>query len=386
MIIFVSDMLDPIILFPYWLSLKIRHFLFDKGIRKVRSAEVPTICVGNVTVGGTGKTPHTEMILRLARRMPEFEGKKLAVLSRGYRRKTKGFQQVTADGSAAAYGDEPLQIKKKFPEVTVAVDSDRIEGCSVLRHPEMLEGKPGKRSLRKCVAKDFPAADVIVLDDAYQYRPLKADLNVLLVDWSRPVCKDHLLPIGSLRDLPERIAGADIIIVTKCPHDLDPWQKTTFAYSLGLRDFATSTCRGTNSKGKSQMVLFTCIDNEPMQPVYEETDCRYIYSKRLVLFTGIAKDTALRRYLGDSYKIVGHFSFPDHHRFRASDFRKIAGVLGRYPTAAVATTEKDAQRVLDSRKVPDILRGRMFYLPIKVSFLSEQEEQYFKEELGRILK
>jgi len=379
-------MLDSILLFPYWFSLKVRHFLFDKGIRKVRSAEVPTICVGNVTVGGTGKTPHTEMILRTISQMPSFDGMNLAVLSRGYKRKSKGFQQVTSDGRASAYGDEPLQIKKKFPFATVAVDADRVEGCAVLRHPEMLEGKPGKRSLRKCVAKEFPAADLIILDDAFQYRPLKADLNILLVDWSRPVYKDHLLPIGNLRDLPQRIAFADIIIVTKCPHDLDPWQKTTFAYTLGLRDFATSTCRGTNSRGKSQMVLFTTVDNEPMKPVFEETDCRYIYSKRLVLFTGIAKDTALRRYLGDKYKIVGHFSFPDHHRFRHSDFRKIARVLDRYPTAAVATTEKDAQRVLDSRKVPEILRGRMFSLPIRVSFLSEAEELFFREELEKLLK
>lgn len=379
-------MLDSVLLFPYWLSLKIRHFLFDKGIRKVSRAEVPTICVGNVTVGGTGKTPHTEMILRLLSQMPQFDGKNFAVLSRGYKRKTKGFQQVTSDGSAAAFGDEPLQMKKKFPYVTVAVDSDRVEGCEVLRHPDLLEGKPKKRSLRKCADRDFPAADLIVLDDAFQYRPLKADLTVLLVDWSRPVYKDHLLPLGSLRDLPGRVSEADVIIVTKCPHDLDPWQKTTFAYTLGLRDFATSTCSGTNPKGKTQKVFFTTVDNEPMRPVFEETDCRYIYSKRLVLFTGIAKDTALRRYLGDSYRLVGRFSFPDHHRFRGADFRKIRRVVSKYPTAAVATTEKDAQRVLDSRKVPGILRERMFSLPIKVSFLSEAEEQYFRDELEKLVK
>ena len=115
-------MIDKMLLFPYWLSLKFRHFLYDSGLKKVRQADVPTICIGNITVGGTGKTPQTEMLIRTLLQDEEWGSRNLAVLSRGYKRKTKGFQQVTADGSALAYGDEPLQIKKKFPEITVAVD------------------------------------------------------------------------------------------------------------------------------------------------------------------------------------------------------------------------------------------------------------------------
>ena len=131
-------MIDKILLFPYWITLKIRHFMFNHGLRKVRRADVPTICVGNVTVGGTGKTPHTEMLLRTLLQDPSWGQKNIAVLSRGYKRKSKGFQQVTVDGTAAEYGDEPLQIKTKFPEVTVAVDKSRIQGCDFLCHPEKL--------------------------------------------------------------------------------------------------------------------------------------------------------------------------------------------------------------------------------------------------------
>ena len=116
-------MIDKILLFPYWAALKIRHFMFDHGLRKVRSADVPTICVGNVTVGGTGKTPHTEMLLRTLLQDSVWADKNIAVLSRGYKRKTRGFQQVTAEGTAREYGDEPMQIKKKFPFITVAVDT-----------------------------------------------------------------------------------------------------------------------------------------------------------------------------------------------------------------------------------------------------------------------
>ena len=201
-------MIDKILLFPYYAILKLRNSLYDKGIRKIHRAEVPTICVGNIAAGGTGKTPHTEMILRELLSSSKWRGKSIAVLSRGYRRESKGFQQVKENGSATMFGDEPMQIKKNFPEVTVAVDKNRIEGCRFLTHPEELKSS---RSGRRCWEKDMPAADIIVLDDAFQYRKLRADLNIVLVDYNHPLHKDHLIPLGRLRDLPERIEDADII-------------------------------------------------------------------------------------------------------------------------------------------------------------------------------
>ena len=194
-----KKMLDRIILFPYTIALAIRNAVYRKGSKKVRKAEVPTICVGNITVGGTGKTPHTELILKTLLESETWGGRNVAMLSRGYKRASKGFQQVMMFDSARMCGDEPLQIRKKFPIVTVAVDADRIEGCDFLVHPEKVQTEKGGA---RCVHKEFPAADIIVLDDAYQYRKLGADLNIVLVDWNRPVTADSLLPFGRLRDLP----------------------------------------------------------------------------------------------------------------------------------------------------------------------------------------
>lgn len=379
----MNAMHPDFLVFPYKLILRLRHFLYDKGIRKSVSAGVPTICVGNITVGGTGKTPHTEMILRMLLSDSRFGGTHIAVLSRGYKRRSRGFQQISEYSKASFSGDEPLQIKKKFPQVTVAVDSDRVEGCNLLTHPELLQGR--KRRYRRCVNKDFPAAGLIILDDAFQYRKLRASLNIVLVDWNRPVHKDSLLPFGRLRDLPERLSKADVIIVTKCPCELDNWERTSFAYALGLPDYASSTCTGTTASGKKQRVFFTTISYETPRTLFPESNPRYIYSKRLVLFTGIANDTPLRRYLGDTYKIVQRFSFPDHHSFTRGDFRKIGRAASHCPTAALATTEKDAQRVLDFGKVPDALREKMFQIPIRATFLSEAEERMFLDILESLI-
>ena len=172
-------MLDKILLAPYYLTLKLRHACYDHGIFKVGTCEVPTICVGNITAGGTGKTPHTEMILRTLLRSDDWAFRNIAVLSRGHKRNSGGFQLVEKDGKVKEYGDEPLQIKRKFPGITVAVDRQRIKGCDILCHPEKLKTE---RRARKCSGSSIPPADLIVLDDAFQYRTLRAYFNIVLVD------------------------------------------------------------------------------------------------------------------------------------------------------------------------------------------------------------
>ena len=367
-------MIDKILLFPYYWVLKLRNRRYGRPGRKFRIAEVPTLCVGNVTVGGTGKTPHVELVLRLLQESVTWGGKQLAVLSRGYKRESKGFQQVSADGSAAMFGDEPLQIKKKFPGVTVAVDKDRVEGCTLLVHPEKLKDR---KIARRCWNREFPAADYIVLDDAYQYRKLKPTRSVVLVDYNRPVHKDMLLPLGRLRDLPERIWDADAVIVTKCPADIDGFAKAKFVEEMGFTDYLPSACEATNPAGRRQRVLFTTIRYAPATGVYPAAEPRYLYAKKLVLVTGIAKDAPLRAYLSDSYKIVRRFSFPDHHRYTWKDINAIQAAIKRHPTAAVATTEKDAQRLLDFSGMPAILQERLFQVPIRADFVSEEERAAF---------
>lgn len=372
-------MLDRLFLLPYYLVLAARHFMYNHNfILKSKEAEVPTICLGNITAGGTGKTPHTEMILRLLQRSDEWAYRDVAVLSRGYKRKSKGFQQVVTDGTATLYGDEPLQMKKKFPAVTVAVDKDRIEGCRFLCHPELLQTS---RKARKCRHKELSPAELIVLDDAFQFRKLKATYNILLVDWNRPVSKDRLIPFGRLRDLPSRMRAADAIIITKCPYYMEEGDREKFLAGLGYKSYNSETCEAVNRRGRVQRLFFSCIKYQPLKAVFEEGENRYIYSKNIVLFSGIAKDTPLRMYLSDNYKIVKSLAFEDHHRYRPSDFRKIISAFKAHPTTAVATTEKDAQRVLDCRKIPDRLKERLFQVPIEMEFLSEREEALFEESL-----
>ena len=376
-------MIDRILLFPYWLTLKLRNLFYDKGWKKSVRAEVPTVCVGNITVGGTGKTPHTEMILRTLLQSDRWGYSNIAVLSRGYKRTSKGFQKVPWNApDANMYGDEPVQIASKLPIVTVAVDKDRVEGCHFLCHPEELETA---KNARRCKDKVIPKADIIILDDAFQHRALRAGVNIVLVDFNSPLHKDRLLPFGRLRDLPERVRDADILIVTKCPSYLDEWEKGKWAESLHVSDYSPMTCKGRSSTGKEQTLLFTTIEYKPMEPVFEEADARFTYAKRLILFTGIAKDTVLRSYLSDNYKVIKHFSFPDHHRFSGRDLRRLGKAIQSSPTALVCTTEKDAARLKGSKKTGAELKQRLFQIPIEVKFLSEDEKDIFETTLLKLI-
>ena len=361
-------MIDRILLFPYALTLRLRHLFYDKGWKKSSAPEVPSICVGNITAGGTGKTPHTEMILRTLLASDRWGYSNIAVLSRGYKRSSKGFQKVPWDGSADLYGDEPVQIAKKFPVVTVAVDKDRVEGCRFLCHPDELETD---KKARRCKDKNVPKADIIVLDDAFQHRALRPRVNIVLVDFNRPLYKDRLLPLGRLRDLPERIRKADIVIVTKCPSYMDEWERAKWREKLGLR--------------REQHLFFTTIRYKPMEPVFEEADTRFMYAKRLTLFTGIAKDAALRNYLSDNYQIVKHFSFPDHHKYNRGDLRTIGRAIKACPIALLCTTEKDAARIKDNKRTSLEIKRRLFQIPIEVAFLEDGEKEQFEKTLLGLL-
>jgi len=330
----------------YGLVLRVRHFLYDKGWKKHFSASVPTICLGNITAGGTGKTPHTELILRILQ-----EAQKAAVLSRGYKRKSRGFQTVTPEDSARWVGDEPLQIAAKFPDINVAVDKDRVRGCEKLA---------------------LSGARVVVLDDAFQYRRLQADLNIVLVDYAKPIFKDRLLPWGQLRDLPSRIREAQVVIVTKCPSELSEEERDYWRKRLKINP--------------SQQLYFTTLRYCTPKPVFPEGDPHYLYAKRLILITGIANDIPLRKYLSDSYTIIHRLAFPDHHRFSRKDIRALSAEAKQTPTACLMTTEKDAQRFRDCTDVPQNVRERLFYVPIEACFLTEEETEAFTWTVRSVLK
>lgn len=333
----------------YRLVLALRNFAYDKGWKKTYKAQVPTVCVGNITVGGTGKTPHTEMILRKLLESSKWGNKQLAILSRGYKRKSHGFQVAGADASARQMGDEPMQMARKFPMVTVAVDKNRIHGC------EQLSG-----------------VDLIVLDDAFQYRKLSPTLSIVLVDYNRPIFEDRLMPWGNLRDLPSQIRRAQVVIVSKSPAELDEVERGEWRKRLELAD--------------DQQLFFTTVKYCQTEPVFPEADPHYVYSQRLVLISGIANNAPLRGYLSDTYKMVQKLEFPDHHRFSAGDIRDISAAVKANPTACVMTTEKDAQRLLDCKKVPEEVRKRLFFMPIQAAFITPEEDEAFTDILLNAVK
>ena len=274
-------------------------------------------------------------------------------------------------------------MKQKFPDVTVAVDKSRKQGCNFLCNPELLQSS---KKARKCRHKNLPKADLIILDDAFQHRSIKPSVSAVLVDYSRPTFKDHLMPIGRLRDLPERIAAADMIIVSKCPSYIDTAEKEQWAKSLGLKNYDAQTCCGERKNGKVQHIFFTTIKYDVAKPIFHEGDQRYVYAKRLILFTGIANDKPLRDYLSGDYKIVRHFNFPDHHKFTHSDISSLKSAADSFPTSVVMTTEKDSQRVKDAARIPEWMKQRMFYAPIKACFISDEDRNTFFTILKSYLK
>lgn len=338
--------LSRVFLFPYWLVLKLRNARWDSGRRKAVQHPVPVISVGNLTVGGTGKTPMVEYLCRLLR-----EEWRVAVLSRGYKRKSRGFRLVEPGDKASLCGDEPLQIKRKFPELLVAVDKDRNHGVAQL-----------------LALPETQRPDIILLDDGFQYRKLKPARNLLLVDYNRPVFDDQLLPLGRLRDLPEQIRRADAVVVTKTPGLVDDWDREQMRQRLRLRP--------------GQPLFFTAVRHVAPEPVFpDEADKRYIYSKEAFLFTGVADDRPLRVHLVDQYVHIDHKHYGDHHRFTWLDQRALRRYAHKHPRTVLLTTEKDAMRLLHCTRLGAEVRTRLFYVPVETAFLSLEEGKAFRQVL-----
>lgn len=312
----------------------VRNWLFDKGIIAAQQFEVPVICIGNITVGGTGKTPHTEYLIRL------FADRNVAVLSRGYKRKTSGF--VLADTHSAPHdiGDEPYQIHRKFPGITVAVDEKRAHGIEqMLRLPT--------------------PPDIVLLDDAFQHRYVKPAFAIVLVDFNRPTDHDTYLPLGRLRESQRGLRRADCVIVTKCPNGYTP-DETTWRKRLQLTD--------------RQRLFFTKITYDTPQPLAEEHTTNFDRNANLLAVTGIATPQNLHRHLAQSANSLTTLVFADHHDFTPRDIEKMAEKF-RHMTApkAIVVTEKDRARLQTLPFLPDELRHNMFSIGIRVAFIADED-------------
>ena len=337
----------------YGLGVKIRNMLFEIGILHSESFDVPVISVGNITVGGTGKTPHVEYLIDLLK-----DKAKVAVLSRGYKRRTRGFVIADDKATARTVGDEPLQMKRKYgDDITVAVDRKRCHGIRQLLSEE----------------KDI---DVILLDDAFQHRYVKPGVKILLVDYHRLIIYDKLLPAGRLREPLSGKNRADIVIVTKCPHDLKPMEYRVITKAMNLFPF--------------QRLYFTCLDYRNITPVFggEERPLDSIGKDcHILLLTGIASPRQMIEDLSPRCPNITPLTFGDHHAFTSSDVTLINNTFASMPKPKmIVTTEKDATRLIGLDGLSEDVREAMFALPVKIRFMLGQEESFNEKIIGYVRK
>lgn len=321
----------------YGFGVWLRNKLYDENIKKHRSFKVPVISVGNLTVGGTGKTPHVEYII------DQLDYKyNIAVLSRGYKRKTKGFVLASPTSTPEQIGDEPYQIYRRFQgRVVVAVTKNRKKGIDK-------------------ILKLFPETNLIILDDAYQYRAIKPLISILLLDYNRPIDSDSLLPLGRLREPQHASERADMIVITKCDDNLSPFEFRVLSKTVNPLSF--------------QKIFFSSIDYHDLKPVFPQ-DCPFsgnldnlTEDDSVLLITGIAHPKSFVKFFKDFPFRVRVMRFPDHHDFSRNDMRQIYRYFSQMQgkKKIIVTTEKDSVRLLHNPYFPFKLKPVTFYLPIRV--------------------
>ncbi|HEY8387879.1 MAG TPA: tetraacyldisaccharide 4'-kinase [Parasegetibacter sp.] len=343
----VRILLIPFSLLTY-LYIWIRNKLYDKKIIHSASFNLPIICVGNLSVGGTGKSPMVEYLIRLLK-----ADYRIATLSRGYKRKTAGFAIADETSTALDIGDEPMQFHIKHPDIAVAVGEERIVAIPQLLH-------------------DRPEVEVILLDDAFQHRPVKAGLNILLTDYNNLFTRDWYLPTGDLRDEKASYKRAEIIVVTKCPPTLSSDEKQRIISEINPLEH--------------QQIYFSAIRyGKPYHIVNGDSSFNLKKDTEVLLVSGIANPRPLELYLQENSKTYWVQAFSDHHIFTIDDLKEIISKFQqlRSPEKIILTTEKDAVRLMKfSAELKDL---PVYVIPIEPGFLFE-EAQFFNEGIIKFIK
>ena len=346
----------------YGFGVGFRNMLFEMGILKSRSYTVPVISVGNITVGGTGKTPHVEYLIRLLK-----DKVNVAVLSRGYKRKSHGFVLADAETPMKMIGDEPYQMKQKFPDITVAVDSKRTRGID-----HLIGGEAGKD------------IDVVLLDDAFQHRYVKPGINILLVDYHRLIIYDELLPAGRLREPVKSKDRADIVIITKCPWNLKPMEFRVITKAMKLYPY--------------QQLFFSTHEYEMPIAVFPEEQGKLgasetldslasLKDKNVLLLTGIGSPEQMKHDMEQMTDHVTPLTFSDHHDFKQKDIVAINEAFAALPEPKVIiTTEKDATRLAVLEELSSEVKQHLYKLPIYIQIMQDQEELFNQAVLGYVRK
>ena len=337
----------------YGSIVRFRNWLFDMGLKKSKSFSIPIISVGNITVGGSGKTPHVEYLIRLLH-----DKAKIAVLSRGYKRKSHGYVIAEESTTMPEIGDEPFQMHQKFSDIYVAVDAKRARGIENLQNDE--------------ATKDV---DVVLLDDAFQHRYVKPGINILLVDYHRLIIYDKMLPAGRLREPLSGKNRADIVIITKCPKDLKPMEFRVLTKAMDLYPF--------------QKLYFTSIDYDTPKGVFEEKQIELdkLQDYHVLLLTGIASPKQMEHDLKPMTKDITNLSFGDHHSFKGKDIDRINDAFESMPEPRIIiTTEKDAVRLRETEGLYEKVKSNMYELPIKVSFMLDQQDNFNEKIISYVRK
>lgn len=341
----------------YGIGVWFHNKLYDDNICKQRSYDIPVISVGNLTVGGTGKTPHVEYII-------DQLGDKynIAVISRGYKRKTKGFILASSVTTPEQIGDEPYQIYRRYKgNVVVAVTKDRCKGLDTIR-------------------KLFPHINLILLDDAFQYRKLKPMISVLLLDYHRPIDNDTLLPLGRLREPQHATERADMIVITKCDDRMSPIEFRALSKTINTLSF--------------QKIFFSSIEYQDIKPVFPDYSPfsgsleNLTSDDSVLLVTGIAHPKSFVKYFKKFPCKVRILRFPDHHDFSKSDLRRIARYYAKMggKRKIIVTTEKDSVRMLHNPYFPYKLKPYTFFLPIKIRMHSGLNGDILEDEIERKIR
>jgi tetraacyldisaccharide 4'-kinase len=324
----------------YGLAVFIRNTFYDLGVFTENRFDFPVISIGNLTTGGTGKTPHIEYLVRLLD-----TDKNVATLSRGYGRKTNGFQYVSENSKPEIVGDEPLQLKNKFNKITVAVCESRKSGI-------------------ERIIQDNPLTDVVLLDDAFQHRAVKSGLSILLLDYSKILKPDFLLPAGNLREPFSSKKRADVILVSKCPEVISNEERKMFFEKV--------------KPNEKQKVFFSSLLYAPeIKSVFGSEKLPLKAELNVLLVTGIADASGIKVYIEDQTKLIRHLGFSDHHNFSSSDIKGIVEIFSTiaYENKIIITTEKDAMRLREHealKKLP------LYYLPVEVVFHENDKKEFNK--------
>lgn len=341
----------------YGLAVGFRNMLFETGILKSRTFSVPVISVGNITVGGTGKTPHVEHLVRLLK-----DKAHVAVLSRGYKRKTSGFLVATNESTVRDIGDESFQMKKKFPDLTVAVDKKRARGIEKLT--------------------SFPNdIDVVLLDDAFQHRYVNPGINILLVDYHRLIIYDRLLPAGRLREPLSGKNRADIVIVTKCPRNLTPMNFRVITKAMNLYPY--QRLYFTTLRYDDRLYLLKDDGKNPNA----KRSLNSLALQHVLLLTGIASPRQMIEDLSPMVRELTPLSFSDHHEFTPADVKCINETFEAMPhPRCIVTTEKDAARISAVAGLSNDVCQHLYVLPVRIEFLLDKEDSFNQNIIGYVQK